>query len=197
VTPRPADYFSFLGLPRKLGIDMPDLEKRFRDLSRQYHPDYFVNAAPAERRRSLEQSSYLNDAYRTLKGPVARIEYLLGLEDLALKGPQEQSKAVPPSLLEEVFALNEELGEIRELREAGGPAEEWKARIARARAPIDAKRGEHAAQVNELSERWDRAVDAGTQATAGREVLLALRERMLERSYIANLLAGMDKELNG
>src|SRR5215210_7379508 len=64
---RRADYYSFLGLPRKLNFDSDDLEQRFRRLSRQFHPDYFYNATPGERRASLERSSYLNDAYRTLR----------------------------------------------------------------------------------------------------------------------------------
>ncbi len=196
-SPRSADYFSALGLPRKLGIDMPDLEKRFRERSREFHPDYFVNAPPAERRRSLEQSSYLNDAYRTLKNPAARAEYLLGLEGLALKGPQEQSKAVPPALLEEVFALNEELDEIRAAKQVQASSDGWRARLAAARRPIEVKRDEHETQVRDLSAQWDAAVDAGRAATDGRAVLLALRERLLERSYIANLLASIEREWNG
>ncbi len=84
---RHGDYFSFLGLPRKLNIDPSELERRFRTLSRQFHPDFFYNAAPAERRASLERSSYLNDAYRALKQPVTRVEYLLQLEGLAARGP--------------------------------------------------------------------------------------------------------------
>lgn len=194
ITARPKDYFSFLGLPRKLNIDMADLEKRFRALSRQFHPDYFVNAPAAERRQSLEQSSYLNDAYRTLKNPAARVEYLLGLEGLALKNPQDASKAVPAALLEEVFALNEELDEIRSLRDAGS-ANEWKSRLERARAPIDAKREEHERQLKVLAERWDALVDAGRENAEGQQTLATLRERMLERSYINNLLAGIEREL--
>src|SRR6188508_1455402 len=77
---RRADYFSFLGLPRKLNIDPAVLEERLRTLSRKFHPDYFYNATPAERRASLERSSYLNDAYRTLKQPASRVSYLLELE---------------------------------------------------------------------------------------------------------------------
>jgi molecular chaperone HscB len=194
---RPADYFSALGLPRKLGIDMPDLEKRFRERSRACHPDYFANAPAAERRRSLEQSSYLNDAYRTLKNPASRVEYLLGIEGLALKGPQEQSKAVPPALLEEVFALNEELDEIRLLKQAHPEGDAWRARLARARQPIEVKRQAHEAQVSELSAQWDAAVDGDRAAEHGRAILLGLRERLLERSYIANLLASIERELNG
>src|SRR5580700_12266395 len=84
---RHGDYFSFLGLPRKLTIGASELERNFRLLSRQFHPDYFYNATVAERRASLERSSYLNDAYRTLRQPIARVEYLLQLEGLAARGP--------------------------------------------------------------------------------------------------------------
>src|SRR5918999_4378922 len=117
---RQGDFFSFLGVPRKLNLDVDDLEQRFRSLSRQFHPDYFYNSTPAERRASLERSSYLNDAYRTLRNPIARAEYLLGLEGIDRRRTERAedgdsptaprpSKTVPPALLEEVFALNEEL----------------------------------------------------------------------------------------
>ena len=138
---------------------MADFEQRYRALSRQFHPDYFYNATPAERRASLEKSSYLNDAYRTLKNPVSRIEYLLKVEGLAPQGPEQASKQVPAGLLEEVFALNEELDEARNQRESGAPPEAWKSRLERARQPIEAKRIEHEAQLQELAARWDAQAD--------------------------------------
>ena len=182
------DFFSFLSLPRKLNLDMADFEQRYRALSRQFHPDYFYNAAPAERRASLEKSSYLNDAYRTLRNPISRVDYLLKLEGLAPQGPEQASKQVPAGLLEEVFALNEELDEVREQRSGGAPPDVWKGRLERARRPIEAKRAEHEAQLQELSARWD--------ATGDRAVLELLRDRILERNYIINLLAGIERELN-
>jgi molecular chaperone HscB len=185
---RTVDFFSFLGLPRKLNLDMADFEQRYRALSRQFHPDYFYNATPAERRASLEKSSYLNDAYRTLRNSISRVDYLLKLEGLAPQGPEQASKQVPAGLLEEVFALNEELDEVRGQRDSGAPAEAWKSRLERARQPIEAKRIEHEAQLEELSARWD--------ATGDRAVLEALRDRILERNYIMNLLAGIERELN-
>jgi molecular chaperone HscB len=184
---RLGDYFTFLGLPRRLNVDMSLLEQRFRELSRQYHPDFFYNATQKERLESLERSSYLNDAYRTLKNPVSRIEYLLGLEGLAVTKPGDGSPKVPPSLLEEVFALNEELDEIRELRETGGESSVLRARLAAARKPIELKREDHERQLQELSGRWDVRQD--------RETLERLRERMLERNYINNLLATIDREV--
>jgi len=192
---RNGDYFAFLGLPRKLNLASEDLEQRFRTLSRQFHPDFFYNASTAERRASLERSSYLNDAYRALKQPVTRIEYLLQLEGVAARTPQEQSKQVPQSLLQEVFALNEELDEIRDARAGGAPADALKARLETARMPIERKRAGHEAQLATLAAEWDALVDRNAPAAERKPVLEALRERMLERSYINNLLAGIEKEL--
>ena len=183
------DYFAFLGLGRRLNIDMALLEQRFRELSRQYHPDYFYNAPPKERLAALEKSSHLNDAYRTLRNRVSRIEYLLGLEGLPVTKAGEGSPKVPPSLLEEVFALNEELDEIRDLRENGGDAEQLRARLASARKPIERTRDAHENELEELSTRWDERQDRAT--------LEQLRERMLERNYINNLLAAIDREAAG
>jgi len=190
---RHGDYFAFLGLPRKLTISVPELERRFRDLSRQFHPDYFYNASPTERLASLERSSYLNDAYRALRNPVSRVEHLLAIEGLPSAKSEGEAARVPPGLLEEVFALNEELDEIRELRESGSDPARLSARLDAAREPIDRKRDEHERQLQELASRWD----SQEQAPAGekRATLEALRERLLERNYINNLLAAIDREL--
>ena len=196
---RHGDYFAFLGVPRQLNLDASDLEQRFRTLSRQFHPDYFYNATPAERRASLERSSYLNDAYRTLRNPIARVEYLLGLEGFSARAQGEEAEGgakVPAALLEEVFALNEELDEVRELRTSGAAPDVWKPRLELARAPIEAKQAAHEAELKNLSARWD-ALGENSGADPGREAILtALRECVLERNYINNLLEGIERELN-
>ena len=87
--PVPVDYFTFLGFPRKLNLDTAELEREFYALSRRLHPDVFGQADDRERAWSLEQSSMLNDAYRTLKDAIKRTEYLLRLEGIEL---EEQSK---------------------------------------------------------------------------------------------------------
>src|SRR5687768_5087210 len=152
---RHGDYFTFFGLPRALTIDGSDLERRFRELSRKFHPDYFYNAPPAERLASLERSSYLNDAYRALRNPVSRIEHLLAIEGLASTKSEAGAATVPPGLLEEVFALNEELDEIRESRESGADPAQLAARLETARQPIERKREEHERQLQLLAARWD------------------------------------------
>ena len=209
---RYGDYFSFFGLPRRLGLDPRELEKRFRDLSRKFHPDYFYNASPAERLASLERSSYLNDAYRVLRSPVARIEHLLAIEGLPSPKSDDPSTSsgqapstssgqaagkVPPALLEEVFALNEELDEIRELRESGGDRETLRQRLSAARAPIEHKRDEHERELQELSEQWDRQAETGAARGERHATLEALRDRLMERAYINNLLAAIEKEETG
>ena len=186
------DYFSFFGLPRHLGIDRQDLERRFRELSRKFHPDYFYNASPAERLASLERSSYLNDAYRALRDPTARIEHLLAIEGLPPVKSEDGSAKVPPALLEEVFALNEQLDEIRELREGGADAADLRDRLGSARAPIERKREEHERRIHELGDQWDGQSEA--PAEARRRTLDALREQLLERNYIQNLLATIERE---
>jgi molecular chaperone HscB len=190
---RHGDYFSFLGLPRRLVIDQALLERRFRDLSRQFHPDYFYNASPTERLASLERSSYLNDAYRALRNPISRIEHLLAIEGLPPAKSENGAAKVPPGLLEEVFELNEQLDEIRESRESGGDPASLRARLESARKPIDLKREEHEREVEALSAQWDQQF-AEASAAEKRATLDALRERLSERNYINNLLASIDRE---
>ena len=103
---------------------------------------------------------------------------------------------VPPGLLEEVFELNEQLDEIREARESGADAAGLSARLQSARAPIDAKRDAHERQLDALAAQWDAQIESGAAAAEARRATLdALRERLLERNYINNLLATIEREV--
>ncbi|HEY3383016.1 MAG TPA: Fe-S protein assembly co-chaperone HscB [Vicinamibacterales bacterium] len=186
---RHGDYFSFFGLPRRLTIDQADLDQRLRRLSRQFHPDYFYTASTPERLASLERSSYLNDAYRVLKQPLDRAEYLLKIEGMPAMGRHQDAKELPAGVLEDVFALNEELDEIRAARAAGTPREQLQARVEVARRPIDERAARQEARLQELFERWDRLVDGQATPETRRETLEELRRLLQERSYVANLLA--------
>ena len=123
---------------------------------------------------------------------MSRIEHLLTIEGLPLGKSDEGTAKVPPGLLEEVFALNEELDEIRDLRESGTDAATLTARLATARKPIEAKRDEHERALVEASEQWDRQADA--PADARRATLESLRQLLLERNYITNLLGTIERE---
>ena len=114
----------------------------------------------------------------------------------AADGDVAKAAKVPTALLEEVFALNEELDEVRELRTGGAAPEVWRARLERARAPIEAQRAEHEDEVGRLSARWDALGDVhSTDRGEAAAILTALRERVLERNYIGNLLEGIEREL--
>ena len=186
-SPSTGDPKKLFGFKPKLVIDSNSLQDRFRTLSRQLHPDYFYNAQAAERRASLERSSYLNDAYRTLNDLVSRVEYLLRLEGLVSIKSDGESSQVPPALLEEVFALNEELQEIREFREAGGDSSKVQVRLEATRDQIKSKQDSHEKQLFDLSLEWDERQKRG--------ILETLRECLLERNYLRNLLTTIDKEL--
>src|SRR4051794_2285108 len=71
------DYYRFLDLPRKLSLSTAELQKRFYKMSRLVHPDRYTRGASQEKLYSLEATAILNDAYRTLRDPVSRAEYVL------------------------------------------------------------------------------------------------------------------------
>ncbi len=191
---RHGDYFRFFGLPRRLRLDLADLEQRFRALSRQFHPDYFYNATPAERLASMERASYLNDAYRVLRQPLDRVEYLLKIEKVAPRDRRRASGQVPEALLEEFFGLSEQIDEIRVAREAGEASAALRVRLATVAAPLGERRAEHERRLEELSRQWDAQLDAGAPPAERRATLEALGELLLERTYVDNLVAALERE---
>src|ERR1700730_18320208 len=170
------NYFSFFSLPRKLNLDTAALEKTFYTLSRKLHPDRFASRPVAEQEAALAQSSLLNDAYRTLKDPILRTQYLLKLEGVEL---EEQSKAateaaranntqkkqiVPPELLEEVFELNMQLQEMRMANQMGEEEPELRRDLMTAKDAFDAKMVATQAELEGLWTVWDAGVDGGDEA---------------------------------
>jgi molecular chaperone HscB len=190
---RHGDYFTFFALRRRLRLDVRDLEQRFRALSRLFHPDYFHNATSTERLASLERSSYLNDAFRTLRDPMARLEYLLKLEGFTPKESHDSTTKVPQGLLEEVFELNEELEAIRDMRAEGASAAALALRLHAARKPIEANLARHEEQLDALMADHDARLEAG-DAEGRQAALRALRTLLLERTYLMNLLATVRRE---
>jgi molecular chaperone HscB len=180
-------------MPRKLWIEMDGLEKKFLQLSWKLHPDNFVNAAERERELSLEKSSQLNDAYRVLRDPVSRVEYLLGIEGMRKEGEHKQQ--APPELLEEVFELNESLDELREAKSSGGDLAALKSRLEAAQKNFQEKLGEVDGQLQSTAKEWDAGADAGVDEAARKKIMSRLNELLNRRSYIRNLVTNVQKEL--
>jgi molecular chaperone HscB len=193
--PQQRDHFSLFGLPRKLWIEMSALEQKFLQLSWKLHPDNFVNAAPAEQERSLKESSQLNDAYRVLSDPVARVEYLLEIEGTRKEGEHKQQ--APPELLEEVFELNESLDELREAKSSGGDLATLRARLESAQKHFQETLGEVDADLQTAATQWDAAIDANAGDNDRKAIMVRLNELLNRRSYIRNLVNKVEKELLG
>ena len=187
------DYFSVFGLPRKLSIDLSLLEQKFLQLSWKLHPDNFVNASEPERELSLKKSSELNDAYRALRDPLARVGYLLEIEGERKEGQTKQQ--APPELLEEVFELNESLDELREAKESGADLIELQGRLESAEDNFQAKLEEVDSQLQSVAKDWDAAVDASADSAARKKLFARMNELLNRRSYIRNLVANVQKEL--
>ncbi len=191
--PRGTDYFAEFELPRKLGIDVTLLEQKFLQLSWKLHPDNFVNAAEMERELSLQRSSELNDAYRVLRDPVSRVEYLLGLEGARKEGEQKQQ--APPELLEEVFELNESLDELRAAKSSGEDLAGLKVRLQDAQRNFQDKLAAIDGELENTTRQWDAAIDAQVGDADKSQITVRLNEVLNRRSYIRNLVTNVQKEL--
>ncbi len=159
------DKFAVLGLLRSYELDERALEESFRALSRKLHPDRFARATPRERRFSLEQTTLLNDAYRTLRDPVRRAEHLLALRGVKVAGEERDGgAAMPQEFLEQALEDREKL---LEAKMEGGP--EAVARLA------EGVRGKRQEAMDEIARalREQRPTDAQLQRTA--ELLARLR----------------------
>ena len=188
-----SDYFAMFDLSRKLWIEMGALEQKFLQLSWKLHPDNFTNATPEEREISLRRSSELNDAYRTLRDPVARVEYLLAIEGARVEGKNKQQ--APPELLEEVFELNESLDELREAKTSGGDIAALKHRLESAEKNFQGKLTEVDGELQVVAKEWDAAVDAKAGDAKRKGVMARLNDLLNRRSYIRNLVVNVQKEL--
>lgn len=193
-------YFGVFGLPRKLALDTANLERTFYELSRKLHPDVYAQASEQEQQWSLEQTSLLNDAYRTLKNPVTRTEYLLRLEGVEIEqdrssenGAKKESR-VPPDLLEEVFELNMQLEEMRMNRKMGEDDPQLRGDLEKAKAQFEGQMAESDAQLQALWAKWDAALNAGDEAskTETKDRMVALLDR---RRYVRNLVRDVNETL--
>lgn len=174
--PPPSDYFALFGLKPRLAILPDELQKTFYELSRALHPDRFVRKPEREREYSLEASSVLNDAWRTLRNPVARGEYVLKLKGFDIG--ELRSNNVPPELLEEVFELNMAIEEVR------GGDESARPQLDVARANFGKMLSDVDSQLETLFRTWDE--------TQSRDELAAMRALLNRRKYIQNLVSEVD-----
>lgn len=171
------DYYRVLGIDPKLQLNLNELQQLFYGRSRELHPDRFARAEASVRDAALQESSLLNDAYRTLKDPLQRAEYFLKNHGFDIG--EQGTKDVPPELLEEVFELNMALEELKAGDESARP------QLAVARDQFAALLAQSDIELDHLFAAYD--------AAPGESVLKQIRGLLNRRRYIQNLL----RDVNG
>ena len=184
-----SDYFTVFGLPRKLGLDGEALQRRFYELSRQHHPDFHQGADAERQAEALGQSALVNRAYRALREPLARVEYLIALEEgrEGREGATDKPKA-PRELLEEMMEVQEVLEEAK----AEGLGGEAGTRLRERRRRLEERYAAEAAAVVSRSVEWDRLVDEGGDR---RPLLEWFKQRLATRAYLRTVIDDLSDAL--
>ena len=183
------NYFEVFGLPRKLSLDLQELQRRFYDLSRRHHPDFHQTADALAQAASLEASALVNRAYRTLRDPLARVEYVVALEEGREVREETSAKPKPPvDLLAEMLEVQEALQEAK----SEGLTAEAAARLRTERDRLEARRRAEEAAVTEGAAEWDSAVDRG----ADRQPLVdRFKQRLAARAYLRTVIDDLSQAL--
>ena len=183
------DYFTCFGLPRRLTLDPQTLETKFYELSRAFHPDFYQNKSDEEQTISLGNSAMLNTAYRTLRDPIQRAEYLLDLE----AGSVKDIRTTPPAdLFEEILELQDTLDEFRASDRTSESASVLRTKLHADRATLEQRQRDMEARLLQLFSRWDGLQDRGEateQARAERgRILKEMRDILSNRTYVKNIV---------
>ena len=184
-----SDYFEVFGLPRKLQVDLDALQRRFYELSRRHHPDFHQGADVEAQAQALEASALVNRAYRTLRDPVTRVEYLIALEEGREVREETTAKPkAPMELLAEMLEVQEALEEAK----SGGLTDETSSRLRAERRRLEERRqAEEQALVAGAAE-WDAALDAGRELTP---LLERFKQRLAARAYLRTVIDDLTQSL--
>ena len=189
---RAVDHFEVFGLPRRLDIDTAELQRKFYDLSRRGHPDFHQGETPERQAEILDASARLNAAYRALRDPLARIEYLVRLEEGrdTREGATVKPKA-PPELLEEMFEIQEALQAAKSAGQSGGLDAGAKETLVGQRDRLRERYEQEESRLRgPLSQAWDAAAP-GERAGA----LKAFKESLAVRAYLRTVIDDIDEAL--
>ena len=184
----PMNYFEVFGLARRLEIDSAELRRRFYELSRRHHPDFHHGASPEAQAQALEASARLNAAYRALRDPIARIEYLVRLEEgRDTREGSATKRQAPPELLAEMFEIQEALAEAR----TGALDDATRRTLREQRDRLRERQAEQEARLaGPLSRAWD-AADAADRPAA----LRAFKTSLATRAYLRTVISDLDEAL--
>lgn len=183
------DYFTCFGFPRRLTIDPGKLEAKFYELSRAFHPDFYQNKSETEQSISLGNAATLNSAYRTLRDPIQRVEYLLDLEAGSVK---EIRNSPPADLFEEILELQDTLDEYRASDRTSDAGQQLRTQLQAEQVTLEQRKRDMETQLQQLFTDWDLLQDRGeatSQARSERDRLLKqMREILSNRTYVKSIV---------
>ncbi|MGD8912183.1 MAG: co-chaperone HscB [Candidatus Thiodiazotropha sp.] len=176
------NYFDLFGLPISYIVDSNSLSERYRELQRVIHPDRFANATEQERRLSVQSAARINEAFETLKDPIARASYLLQLHGIEMDSLNESTQDM--AFLMQQMELREELEEVR------GQPDPYQA--------ISDLRGRIMKQINSLVAQLAVYFETPTdeQLQAAREILRKMRFLQKLHTEVERVEADLEDELN-
>ena len=185
------DYFTCMNLPRWLILDKKSLEETFYSMSRTFHPDFYANKDEGEKMVSLRNTALLNTAYRTLKDPIQRAEYLIRLEAGSVK---DIRSAPPADLFDEILEIQENLEEFRSLTSQTNSerGKELKAKLQIERETLEARQEEMKTRLFGKFKDWDDLQGGEEESPEIREkkdaVLKEMQEILSNRTYVRNIV---------
>jgi molecular chaperone HscB len=184
-----SDYFEVFDLPRKLRIDEAALRQRFYELSRRHHPDFHQLAAQAEQAQALAQSALVNRAYRALRDPIARVEYLIALEEGRAGADAAPAKPVAPrELLVEMMEVQEALEDAK----TSGLDDETRERLRGEHRRLVERRAATEADIVRRGADWDAAVDEGQDRAP---LLVWFKQALATRAYLRTVIEDLGQAL--
>ena len=184
-----SDYFAVFGLPRKLGVDGAALQRRFYELSREHHPDFHQGADAERQAEALARSALINRAYRALREPLARVEYLIALEEgRDVREAGSEKPRAPKELLQEMLEVQEALEEAK----AEGLGGDAGTGLREERRRLEERYAAEAAAVLARAADWDRLVEEGGDR---RPLLEWFKQRLATRAYLRTVIDDLSDAL--
>jgi molecular chaperone HscB len=164
------DYFELYGLPVTFNPDMKLVKQKFYELSKKYHPDFYINEPSEKQEEVLNLSTLNNKAYQTLSDVQKRLPYVLELKGELLEG---ENYALPQDFLMEMMDVNEALMDLQ--------FEPNLARLDAIKKEVEGIEAQMQQELDQLTERFDQP-GADQQS-----VLASIKDLYYRRKYLRRI----------